>query len=237
MPNEQTRHDRRTRRAAAGRLTPGPKPKLTQSQILDQALDLLAEHGVEGLSLRRLASVCGVTPMTLYGYFASKDALLDAIITYVMPVPARQSAEARNWSESLRDCLVAIQDAFVARPGVAALLAGRSLSDPGMDDLREYILGLLRDAGVPSPDRVTVLGVIIRYILGCAAMEGASWHHGDIAEQRRLDSLPADRFPELAAVAATYGDRAAPAASRLGIDLLIFGIAGFAVQNRTTGLH
>jgi TetR/AcrR family tetracycline transcriptional repressor len=232
VPGNQTRHERRTRRAAAGRLTPGPKPKLTQAQILDQALDLLADQGIEGLSLRRLAAVCGVTPMTLYGYFASKDALLDAIVTYVMPVPIPRPAEARNWSESLRDCLVGIQDAFLSKPGVAALLAGRSLSDPSMDELREYILGLLHDAGVPDGNRVTVLGVIIRYILGCAAIEGASWHHGHAAEQRRLKALPTDRFPELSAVAASYGDRASPAASRLGVDLLIFGIAGFAVQNR-----
>lgn len=232
LSQNEIRQDRRVRRAAAGRLTPGPKPKLSRTKIIDQALVLLAESGPDGLSLRRLAAVCGVTPMTLYGYFASKDDLLDAVVSHVMPAPSPEPTDSRIWSEKLHDCIVDIQDAFMTRPGVAAVLAGRSMPNPGMDQLREYILELLGEAGIASGDRVAVLGVISRYILGCAVIEGATEQRGTSAENDRLRALPASRFPELSALAEIYGERASHGASQLGVDLLIMGIAGFAVQRR-----
>jgi AcrR family transcriptional regulator len=48
-------------------------------EILDVALELMAEHGVAGLSLGEVARRLGIRPPSLYGYFASKHALYDAV--------------------------------------------------------------------------------------------------------------------------------------------------------------
>jgi AcrR family transcriptional regulator len=52
----------------------------TRQAILDAALDLFAEKGFFGTSLRDLASAVGVRESALYNYFPSKDALFDALI-------------------------------------------------------------------------------------------------------------------------------------------------------------
>lgn len=52
--------------------------KLSRDGILDEALALLAETGLGGLTMRALARRLGINPMALYHYFADKDALLGA---------------------------------------------------------------------------------------------------------------------------------------------------------------
>ena len=52
----------------------------TRQAILDAALDLFAEKGFFGTSLRDVATAVGVRESALYNYFASKDALFEALI-------------------------------------------------------------------------------------------------------------------------------------------------------------
>lgn len=48
--------------------------------ILDTALRLMSAHGAAGMSMRALASECGVQVAAIYHYFESKDALLSAVV-------------------------------------------------------------------------------------------------------------------------------------------------------------
>jgi AcrR family transcriptional regulator len=52
----------------------------TRQAILDAALDLFADNGYFGTSLRDVAAVVGVRESALYNYFPSKDALFSALI-------------------------------------------------------------------------------------------------------------------------------------------------------------
>lgn len=52
----------------------------TRQAILDAALDLFAEKGFFGTSLRDVAAAVGVRESALYNYFAGKDALFEALL-------------------------------------------------------------------------------------------------------------------------------------------------------------
>ena len=52
----------------------------TRQAILDAALELFAEKGYFGTSLRDVARAVGVRESALYNYFAGKDALFDALL-------------------------------------------------------------------------------------------------------------------------------------------------------------
>jgi len=51
----------------------------TRAEILAAATDLIGEHGAAALSLRDLGARVGMRAQSLYSYFASKDAIYDAL--------------------------------------------------------------------------------------------------------------------------------------------------------------
>src|SRR5215831_8127078 len=63
-----------------------------RQQILREGLSLFSEHGVEGASLRELARRVGITQPSLYHYFPSKEALVEAIFAW----KAEEAAARRN---------------------------------------------------------------------------------------------------------------------------------------------
>jgi AcrR family transcriptional regulator len=67
----------RTRRERPAAATPARR-----DEVFEAALELVAEHGVAGASLRRLAERLGMSQPSLYHYFPSKDALIAAILDY-----------------------------------------------------------------------------------------------------------------------------------------------------------
>jgi AcrR family transcriptional regulator len=52
----------------------------THDRLLDAARAILAEHGLAGLSVRKVAADAGVSPMAMYRHFEDKDALIDALM-------------------------------------------------------------------------------------------------------------------------------------------------------------
>lgn len=96
------------------------RPADQRQRILDLALDLMAAHGVAGMSMRKLAAACGLNVATLYHYFGSKADLLRAVIgqrnyhellaTVSLPVDRSTPARARLtalvtqlWSDTMSE--------------------------------------------------------------------------------------------------------------------------------------
>lgn len=51
-----------------------------REQLTDATLAVVADHGLRGLSLAAVARRVGLTPSAIYRHFASKDAMLDAVL-------------------------------------------------------------------------------------------------------------------------------------------------------------
>jgi len=90
------------------------KRQARMQEIVLRALRIAREEGFEALTLQRLAGALGVTPASLYRYFASKDAL-----------EAELQRSVIAWlTRATRDCIDAVPalDANDASPGQRALL-------------------------------------------------------------------------------------------------------------------
>lgn len=69
----------------APRQTPRARRRdANHARILDAAMELVAEGGLEALSMGRLAEAAAYTPGALYRYFPGKDALLAALVGQVL---------------------------------------------------------------------------------------------------------------------------------------------------------
>jgi len=73
---------------------------LNRERVLQAALALADEHGVESLSMRKLAKTLGVEAMSLYGHVRNKDDLLDGLVDLVW---AEIEYPEGEWREAMRE--------------------------------------------------------------------------------------------------------------------------------------
>lgn len=67
----------------SGRPAKIPGEKGTKEKIFDAAVDLFAERGYDGVSIRDIAKTVGIKESSVYKHYASKDEILDNIFEYM----------------------------------------------------------------------------------------------------------------------------------------------------------
>jgi TetR/AcrR family tetracycline transcriptional repressor len=175
---------------------------LTREQVLTEALRLVDEKGLEGLSLRALASRLGVQAPTLYWHVANKAALLDALSDAIMgealaELPALDRAS--TWQEWLLGALTALRDAMLAHRDGARIVSGAHDSLLRAE-FTELAMARLIDGGV-EPRRAWVLVLAAtRYALGHVLAEQGP----DAPPSAELEVEFRRRFPLLAHGVADY---------------------------------
>src|SRR2546425_8444125 len=75
---------------------------LSREHILEVALELAENEGIDALSMRRLAQELDVWPMSVYRYFQDKDELLDAVVGRAAE-RVSLPGEAGAWRGQLRE--------------------------------------------------------------------------------------------------------------------------------------
>ncbi len=80
----------------------------TKHRIFLAARDLFDREGEAGVSMRRIATAVGMTPMAIYKHYADKDALLNALMldgfaAWEKRVDAIAAADPREWIGELGD--------------------------------------------------------------------------------------------------------------------------------------
>lgn len=150
----------------------GRPKKMTVEEIADAGLAVLDAEGLDAVSFRRLGTELGVSHMTLYSYLDSKEALLDVMVGRALEVPELANPHG-DWPTSLREVLVEIHDALVARPGIAQLILTQSLDGPWVIAIRDRLLALLQPAGFTRAQTVDAISVLVNYVLGTALVEAS----------------------------------------------------------------
>src|SRR2546425_10656382 len=82
---------------------------LSREHILEVALELAENEGIDALSMRRLAQELDVWPMSVYRYFQDKDELLDAVVGRAAE-RGSLPGEAGAWRGQLRELLHRTRD-------------------------------------------------------------------------------------------------------------------------------
>ena len=141
----------------------GTKERLSRDTVVTAALALADNEGLETLTIRRLATDLGVTPMALYWHFKDKERLLDGLSELVlgeMRLPAEEPGQP--WTDALRGVLGELLAVLRAHPAVTDVVRSRILAcEPGLE-LTERVLGILRSAGftVEQSSQVAVQALI-----------------------------------------------------------------------------
>src|SRR5438270_2156402 len=105
----------------------------TIEEVLDIAVEIMTEQGVAGLSLGEVARRMGIRPPSLYVYFASKEAIYDAvflrgaraILEHMRAHSLDLQLEGRSFAEILLDAGRAMTSWSIANPAYTQMLFWR----------------------------------------------------------------------------------------------------------------
>jgi AcrR family transcriptional regulator len=102
----------------AGRPVKVPGEKGTKEKIFDAAVDLFAEKGYDGVSIRDIGRAVGITEGAVYKHYSSKEEILESIFTYVegriYPQAPEASIDAIVEALPLREILESIPRAMIS---------------------------------------------------------------------------------------------------------------------------
>jgi AcrR family transcriptional regulator len=151
-----------------GKPTTARRTPLSRERVLRAAVAFADEHGVETLSMRKLADELGVQAMSLYNHVANKEDLLDGILDSALAEIARPRPDG-DWRTQIREVAVSAHETMLSHPW-ATELSVRAKPGPARFHYGESLLGCLRNAGFSKELTFHAYHIVESYIQGFTAL-------------------------------------------------------------------
>lgn len=162
------------------------RPSLSREHVLEGAVALADEIGIEAFTIRKLASALGTKPMTIYYYVSSKEEIVDGMVELVFSQIARPSTEG-DWLAALRQRCISARAVLNRHRWAAPLMESRT--SPGPENLghHEAVLACLRRGGLSWQMTAHAYAVLDAFIYGFALQEASlpSQAEGEFVEEAR----------------------------------------------------
>jgi AcrR family transcriptional regulator len=200
---------------------------LSRDRILEAALRLADDGGLESLSMRKLGQSLGVEAMSLYNHVANKADLIDGIVDLVMAETNPPSA-SEDWDVAIRASAVSIHDALRKHPWAASLLMLRPR--PARLRYMDSLLQRLRDAGFSAETTFTTYHVLDGHIFGFSLWENSHIYTAEqVAEMEELfqKTITLETYPHLREHAEQHfaeGPHRDVSAFEFALDLILDGL-------------
>src|SRR5690606_31699365 len=141
---------------------------LTLARIVDAALALVDERGLEALTMRRLGAALGVDPMALYYYVADKRTLLRHLVEAVF-AGLEPPAGLEDWRQPVKAWAHACRDVALAHPIlVLQLLSDREAVAEAAARADPPLRAAVRASGLPAAEVEPAADLVVDYLHGYA---------------------------------------------------------------------
>lgn len=178
----------------------GNQDPLTRERIVRVALALVDRDGLNALSMRRLGAELGVVPMAIYYYIPNKDALLDAIVGEVIAeIDFTKDDPSASPEDRILCAAKAYRDALLSHLLAVPLVFSRQLSTGTAMKPMEFLVGILRDAGLEPIEAFAGMNAIAASVRGAVSMVVHGRHEPPGAPELAEfgERFPAEQFPNL----------------------------------------
>lgn len=203
--------------------TARPVPGLSRERIVKACIEIADVEGADAVTLRRLGRALGADATAVYRHFRDKDEILRAAADCLLVETLHGFRRTGAWKDDLRALAAHVRSVYLAHPGVAQLVTSAPEPLPSEGPATETGLAILRSTGLPDDEAVVAFEVVQDYLLSLTTLDAARAGGTNEAWRRQFAALPADEYPNLAAVGQQlYRD--ADARFQLGLDLLIEAI-------------
>jgi AcrR family transcriptional regulator len=208
------------------------RPRLTRERVVAEALAVIAEDGVQALTMRSLATRLGVVPGAVYHHVRNKEQLQDLLLDGVLAEIDFDLDSSLHWTEQLKVLAHRLRQVLEDHPGVAGILKTRDPLGPHSLALAEALLEPLQATGFGDREAGLAFFLLVDYTIGFA-VSGAPT---SVNEQRVRDaairaqlhrffrSLPPDRFPSLVALGEHVWVDNRDERFTAGLDVLVGGL-------------
>ncbi|WP_329545853.1 MULTISPECIES: TetR/AcrR family transcriptional regulator C-terminal domain-containing protein [unclassified Streptomyces] len=158
-------------------------PKLDKKQVVDTALRLLNEVGLDGLTLRAIAKELNVQAPALYWHFKNKQALLDEMATemYRRMVADAGIPPGVSWQERLLLGQRGLRRSLLGYRDGAKVFSGSRFTGTEHAVEMELNLRALLDAGFTLPQAARASATVYLFTIGF------------VTEEQGVQPLPGER--------------------------------------------
>jgi TetR/AcrR family transcriptional regulator, tetracycline repressor protein len=163
----------RSRPAASDRpRSRGRPPSLSTHQVVEAALRVTREVGLDNLSMRALARELGVPPMTIYHYAPSREYLHALVVDDILGEIRVPGPDEGSWEERLRKLHSDARRVFATHPGVSA-----HFGDGGSREgarLADGVLTILAEGGFDQEAAVVCFATLFTFMTGQIDLDAMS---------------------------------------------------------------
>ncbi|VXC34477.1 TetR family transcriptional regulator [Pseudoclavibacter sp. 8L] len=213
----------------AARTPASSHEKLSRTEIVTTALEVLDEHGLPNLSMRRISDYLEVQPSALYWHFPNKQSLLAAVSDRIL-----RSLTTETWlfpgkgvepgTQQTRTLALQLRTALLSRRDGAELVSSSFALGLLSVDLVRMTSGAARsDFTLEGAGSRTCAEAVVHYTIGQAFHEQQRTHAAEVGalQAHTQDPLepkdPTERFTA-------------------GLDLILAGAAALAKDETSTAL-
>jgi AcrR family transcriptional regulator len=206
-----------------------PRLPLTRDRILQAALELADERGIESLTMRKLGQVLGYEAMSLYNHVANKDDVLAGILDLVLAESESPSPEG-DWDTAIRESALSVHATLRRHPWSCSLLMDPGRIRPARLQYMDLLLGRLRDAGFSAETTYHAYHVLDGHIFGFSLWETS---HSYTAEEvsnfveKFAQTITPEAYPYLHEHGEQHfaeGPHQEVSAFEFGLDLIVDGL-------------
>jgi len=145
------------------------KTRLDQRQILETALDIMRDEGVEGLTMRKLAMRLGVQAPTLYWHYPDRAAILRASLKSLLIEAVVGIPPCKSWQAWMMELGIALWRIDCRRPFVTALLQSAEINNEEIfAAANELLEKAMSDFGLEQVHALRIFGDVQAIVLGWA---------------------------------------------------------------------
>lgn len=208
--------------------------KIKREDVLEMALELLKEGGLEAITTRRLAQRLGVESASLYWHVKDKSTLLCEMASTIIARyhTIKPPQDTSQWEKWFFDNACNFRNALLAYPDGAMLHAGSIPIHNDLIQLAPKIEYLVR-AGFSKRDAQMAMLTMSQFTLGCVMEEQARINR-DV-----LNSSPVEKFKEsqsgtdmdsLTSDIINITENGAHETFKFGLNIIISGLRNIVIQ-------
>lgn len=209
----------------------GRPAALSRERIVEGAAALVAEHGAEALTARRLGEALGCDPSALYRHFADMSEVQREVGDHFLSAVKVGARASEGWDATVRRICVELRAVQLRQPRLAALVRAAPTRLANELRITDALLRELLRGGFEPAAAAAAYHALIELTVGAAAIDAdlasepaAARRRAYRAWREHYAQLNPVEFPSSVTVAAHLYEGSADTRFQFALDALLAGL-------------